>query len=401
MIESRYDFRMPAKVVFGWARSAELPELVKPLGQRAHFFCGSRTLFNSTRFAKLIDLLTDAGLEVAEVEIQTGEPTIENVNRLTEKLLKEGVSPERGDVFIAIGGGSAMDLAKAVSAMVPNWELAEASGEPSVQSFLEGVGKGLKIERDPIPTVFLPTTSGSGAEATKNAVLASYDPPFKKSLRDDRLFARAVLIDPEWTVSNSPEVTACSGMDALTQLFESFISRKATPIPQALALQGLRLGFHALETAFKDPANRGAREKMAHAAFLSGVCLANSGLGLAHGIAPALGTHARIPHGKACAMLLSEALRVNADVSRKRLATLAEALFPRDHFSNEDASIQKLIYEVNVLTNALRIPRRLSELGVREEQLPEIAADSQGNSMNGNPKLLTMEDVLAILKEIF
>lgn len=404
MIQSQYDFSMPGRIVFGWGRTKELPELIRPLGRRVHIFCGSRTLFNSPRFAALLDLLPNAGLELAETALQMGEPTVQDVDRLAELKFRMGVSAENGDVFLGIGGGSAIDLAKAVAAMVPNWELAEknaAPSGPSVQNFLEGVGIGLKLEKDPIPTVFLPTTAGSGAEATKNAVIASFDPPFKKSLRDVRLFARAVLIDPQWTVFNSPEVTACSGMDALTQLFESFLSRKAAPIPQALALQGLSLGFHALGTAFRDPENREAREKMAHAAFLSGVCLANSGLGLAHGIAPALGTHAQLPHGKACALLLSHALRLNADVCRERLQMLAAALFPKVFFSNEDSAVEKLIYEVNVLTNSLQIPRRLSEVGVRWEQLAAIAADSKGNSMNGNPKILNEKDVLKLLEEIF
>lgn len=401
MIDSRYDFMMPQRVVFGWGRYVELPELVKPLGKRVHLFCGSRTIYNSERFRLLRENLSENGLEIGEIEVQTGEPTIENVDRVTEKLVEQGVSLKNGDVFVGIGGGAAMDLAKAVSAMVTNWKLTENGEKHSVLAYLEGVGNGAKIVNDPIPVVLMPTTAGSGAEATKNAVIASYDPPFKKSLRDNRLFARAILIDPEWTVSNSPTVTAYSGMDALTQLFESYISRKATPVPQALALQGLRVGFHALETVYREPTNREAREKMAHAAFLSGVCLANSGLGLAHGIAPALGTYARVPHGLACAMLLGKALRVNADVSRERLVTLANVLFPSIYFSNQEAAVQKLIYEVNVLTNALRIPRRLSELGVRADQLLAIAAASRGNSMNGNPKLLGEREILQILREVY
>ncbi len=395
MIENSYNFSMPRKVLFGWGRSDEIAELVRPFGNRIHIICGSRTLYNSGKIRRMTDLLTRNGLEVADVELQTGEPTVENVDRLTQKFLSEGVSANKGDVFLGIGGGSAMDLTKAVAAMVPNFAQAE-----SVRDFLEGVGKNLKIVQNPLPKILVPSTAGSGAEATKNAVIASYDPPFKKSLRDERLFAEAVLIDPEWTVTNSPEVTACSGLDALTQLFESFISKKATPIPQALALQGLRVGFPSLEIAWRDPTNQEAREKMAHAAFLSGVALANAGLGLAHRIAPALGTHARISHGKACAMLLPKALRVNAEVCGERLATLARTLFPTTFFSNTVDAVQKLIYEVNLLTNTLLIPRRLSELGVREEQLPEIAADSKGNSMSGNPKTLTKEDVLEILREM-
>ena len=173
----------------------------------------------------------------------------------------------------------------------------------------------------------MPTTAGTGAEATRNAVISSYDPPFKKSLRDDRILPRIALIDPELTVRVPPEVTAASGMDAITQLIESYISRKAQPIPQALAVQGLLLAVPAIAEAVENGRSRPARERMSHAALLSGLALANSGLGLAHGIAPALGIHCRVPHGMACAVMLPSALRINRDVRQAELATLARLLF--------------------------------------------------------------------------
>jgi len=136
----------------------------------------------------------------------------------------------------------------------------------------------------------MPTTAGAGAEATKNAVISSYNPPFKKSLRDNRILPHIALIDPELTVSSPPHVTAASGMDAITQLIESYVSRKAQPIPQALAVEGLKLAIPAIEEAVENGKSRLAREAMAHAAMLSGIALANSGLGMAHGIAAAMGT---------------------------------------------------------------------------------------------------------------
>ncbi len=212
-------------------------------------------------------------------------------------------SPANGDFMLAIGGGAAIDLAKAAGAMAANDQ------SPTVKDYLENVGRDLKIVNPPLPVLAMPTTAGTGAEATKNAVISSYDPPFKKSLRDDRLMPRIALVDPELTVSVPANVTAASGMDAITQLFESYISRKARPIPQALAVQGLKIAIPAIVEAVEKPDSRTAREAMAHAALLSGMALANSGLGMAHGVAPALGIHCRVPHGVACALMLPVALR--------------------------------------------------------------------------------------------
>ncbi|MDO4575242.1 MAG: iron-containing alcohol dehydrogenase [Planctomycetia bacterium] len=396
MIQSSYDFIAPGKIVFGWQRRYEITEHVRRLGDRVHVICGSRTINEGGELAKLADLLKADNLPLVDIEMQTHEPTVEDVDRLTRKYLAAGVRISNGDMFIALGGGSAIDVTKAVCAMIPNFT--EKHG--SVRDFLEGVGCGAKIVNDPIPMIAVPTTAGTGAEATKNAVIASYDPPFKKSLRDDRLMPRMAIIDPELTLSNPPFITASSGMDTITQLIESFISRKSRPIPQSLAVQGLRLAFFALPKAYSESGNREAREKMAHAALLSGICLANAGLGMVHGISPALGTHGRVPHGEACAILLPRAMRVNAEVSWKRFVLLATVLFPNTYFANEEEAVETLFYEVSMLCNTLNIPRRLSEVGIRETQLPAIVADCRGNSMSANPKELTDEEIFHFLKDL-
>ena len=225
-----------------------------------------------------------------------------------------------GDCLVAVGGGSTIDLAKAVAGLVTQRESAP------VKDYLEGVGRGLKLVEAPLPFIAMPTTSGTGTEATKNAVISSYDPPFKKSLRDERLVPAAVIIDPELTVSNPPEVTAYSGMDAITQLIESLVSKKATPLTKALCREGLRAAVPALEVAFKDPTNQAAREAMSYAAWLSGVTLANAGLGMAHGVAAALGVHCRVPHGLACAVMLVPAMKVNLQLCYRDYAQLGELM---------------------------------------------------------------------------
>src|SRR5208283_445251 len=166
------------------------------------------------------------------------------------------------------------------------------------------------------------------------------------SLRDDRILPRIALIDPELTVSVPPGVTAASGMDAITQLIESYISRKAQPIPQALAMQGLRLAVPAIADAVENGRSQAARERMSHAALLSGMALANSGLGFAHGVAPALGIHCRVPHGMACAVLLPSALRINRTVREAELATLARHVFGASHASSDGDAVDSMIEKV-------------------------------------------------------
>jgi alcohol dehydrogenase class IV len=262
---------------------------------------------------------------------------------------------------VAIGGGSAIDLAKACAAMATN-------PAPSVVDFLEGVGRGLKIVAGPLPVIALPTTAGTGSEATKNAVISSYDPP-----------------------------SAHSGLDAVTQLIESYISRRAQPIPQALAIDGLRLAVPALMGAIERPAGRPAREAMAHAALLSGMALANSGLGMAHGVAAALGVHCRVPHGLACGFMLPIALRANRPVSADRYAELAAAIGLGGSGSAADAFVGR----IEQLCRDVGLPTRLADLGVRREQLPDIVRSSRGNSMDGNPRPISDEELAGLLEEVF
>jgi alcohol dehydrogenase class IV len=246
--------------------------------------------------------------------------------------------------------------------------------------------------------VAMPTTAGTGSEATKNAVLSSFDPPFKKSLRSDWMMPRAVVIDPELATSVSPAVTAHTGMDAITQLIESYISRKARPIPRALAADGLRLALGAIELAVADGSSRPAREAMAQAALYSGMALANSGLGMAHGVAAALGSHAHVAHGLACAMMLPATLRTNLPMCEHELGTLARAVGVAGDNASDGAAAEALIARIEAIEQRIGIPRRLSDVGVTRDQLPALVRDSRGNSMDGNPRSLSDAELTTILE---
>lgn len=384
-----YNLLLPRRVVFGWGRRCELGTFAADMGRRAFVVSGSRTLETSGRLAQLTDLLSAAGLEWLSIDCARGEPDIAGVDAAAIQIRKH--APADGDLVLAIGGGSAMDMGKAVAALGTNPQIG------SVRDCLEGIGRGAKLTQPPLPVIAVPTTAGTGSEATRNSVISSADPPVKKSLRSDALMPHLVLIDPELTVSNSPAVTAHSGMDAITQLIESYISSRTQPVTRALCIEGLTAALSALPRAYRDGEDREAREAMSHAAFLSGVALANSGLGIAHGVAAALGAHCDVPHGLACAVLLPIALQLNRDVAGKDLARLARSVLSLPPGSDAEA-VDLLMGRLAEIAAAVGIPSRLSELGVRAEQIPLLVAGSRGNSRDANPGPVIDEDLQAALE---
>ena len=388
----RYDFIAPRQIIFGWGRRREVGRLARSLGRRAFLVCGAPALVENGAVGQMVDAAHAEGVETVFLETIVHEPEVQDVDRAAAAL--RGHKPAAGDFVLAIGGGAAIDLGKAAAAMAANAE------SPTVKDYLENVGRDLKLVHDPLPVLAMPTTAGTGAEATRNAVISSYDPPFKKSLRSEKIMPRIALVDPELTVTVPPAVTAASGMDAITQLIESFISRKAQPIPQALAVEGLKRAVPAIAEAVENGRSQSAREKMAHAAMVSGMCLANSGLGMAHGVAAALGVHCRVPHGVACALMLPVALRVNRHVRQAELARLAHLLFGKGPSASPEEAVDVFIAEISALCDRVGVPRRLSQLGVTAGQIPAIVRDSRGSSMSGNPRELSDTELTEILEKI-
>ncbi len=387
-----YDFLAPGRIVFGWGRRREVGTWGQTLGRRALLVCGLPPDVAGPVVDEIDALLRAEGIELIPAATLLHEPEVEDVDRLSAQLHDRGAG--EGDFLLAIGGGAAIDLAKAAAAMAVNRQSA------TVKDYLEGVGRGLTISRPPLPLLAMPATAGTGAEATKNAVISCYDPPFKKSLRDDRLMPRVALVDPELTLTVSPAATAAGGMDAITQLIESYVSRKWRPIPRALAVQGLRMALPAIVEAVEDGCSRPARQAMSHAALLSGMALANSGLGMAHGVAAALGTHCRVPHGTACALMLPAAIRTNMEVSRADLAVLGRLLRPDPMAQADDEAAALFADEIEKLCDRLPLPRRLSQVGVARDQIPALAASSRGASMSGNPRELSDAELVNILEDI-
>jgi alcohol dehydrogenase class IV len=386
-----YELQLPRRIVFGWGRRRELGPLSRSLGRRALLVSGARSLNESGFLDELKQSLAESGVALAPIATAAGEPQLADVDQAAEVMRAAGASD--GDFCLAIGGGSAIDLAKAAVA------LACCSQRASVKDYLEGVGRGLKITGPALPILAMPTTAGTGAEATKNAVISSYQPPFKKSLRGEQLLPHTVLVDPQLQITLPSSITAACGMDAITQLIESYLSRRATPLTQALALTGLEQAAEALSAAVTDGGNRPARERMAHAALVSGMALANSGLGFAHGVAAALGVHCRVSHGLACAVMLPAAMQVNRAVCEPELARLGELLTGRS-FSSSAAAATAAIDAIEGLNREIGIPATLSQIGVTRQQIPLLVRDSRGNSMSGNPRQMSDEEITEVLEAV-
>ena len=386
---ANYEFIAPERIVFGWGRWREVGPLAARLGTRAFLVLGSRTLAAGGWFSQLQDVLGEHHVESIRLATIVREPEIADVDDVARRMREHSIGAH--DLVIGVGGGSAIDLAKAVSALATN------TAGSTVKDFLEGVGRGLQITAAPLPLIAMHNSAGTGSEATKNAVISCDDPPCKKSLRSDLMMPRAVVIDPQLSVSVPPAITAQTGMDAITQLIESYISRKARPIPQALAVQGLRLALGAIEEAVENGASQGAREAMAQAALLSGMALANSGLGMAHGVAAALGVHCRAAHGLACAVMLPIALNVNRQVCQRQLTELAQAAGLACQGTSTSAA-DLLIERIEQICQRIGVPRRLAEIGVSARHIPDLVRDSRGNSMDGNPRRLSDQELTQILE---
>ncbi len=371
------------RIVFGAGALARLGALVRDLGERVLLVLGAESAERSGLRARLEELCPVA----ARARVR-GEPTIADVDAAVEAARGDGC-----DVVVAVGGGSVLDCGKAAAGLLANGG--------SLALYLEGVGSGRELVRAAAPLVAVPTTAGTGSEVTKNAVVSG--PGYKKSVRSPHLVPRVALVDPELTRGLPREVAAACGMDALTQLIEPYLSRSANPLTDGLALQGIAAAGRSLVRAVHEP-DDAAREELALASLLGGICLANAGLGAVHGLAASLGALFPIPHGVACAAVLPQTVRANLRAAqgadgerlRARFAQVGEALSGRrfvDRVSAVDAGLSTL----QTLQRELAIPT-LARFGIGEQDLPRIVLGSRGSSMRYNPVELSDEELTAILR---
>ena len=399
-----YDFVTPPLIRFGAGRIDEIGDVVGLLGRRAWIVGGGRSLERSGAQRRMAASLSAAGIEFHVVATSRGEPTVDH---LTNALAGLPPGDRRGVVVVAAGGGATIDLAKALAALATNMPAAPPPGfdlDTLVVDHLEGVGRNLAIRQWPLPMVAVPTTAGTGAEATRNAVISCPRRGFKKSMRSPMMVPRAAIVDPDLTASCDVSTIAASGLDCITQLIESFVCRFAKPLPRCLVLESLPRALDALPRLVTPhpPRDAGAdgcaadRAAMSHAALLSGMALTNSGLGLAHGVAAALGIACGVPHGVACAVMLPAALRVNRVAAQGDFATLERAVDPVAP-ADDAAAADGFVHRIERLCRHAGVPSRLSELGVGADQLDWLAENSGGASMRGNPVQLPTAELRTLL----
>jgi alcohol dehydrogenase class IV len=378
-----FEFATFGQLVFGEGCLQQAGTLARPWGQRALVVTGSR--LDSAR--PLVALLRRAGIE-SEVFDTSGEPSLDTI--------RHGLAAARAssvDMIIGLGGGSPVDAAKAIAGLATN------PGE--ITDYLEIVGPNRPLTEAPLPWMAIPTTAGTGAEATRNAVLSVPERGLKVSLRSPRLLARIVLLDPILTYSMPGDVTAASGLDALTQLIEAYVCVRANPLTDALCAQGIPQAATALPRAFADPGDRSARSAMCLASLWSGMALANAGLGAVHGFASPIGGRFSAPHGAICAALLAPVIEGNLRALRDRQpdspALARYTQIAQWLTGNAAAQPDDAVRRVRSLVAELRIAP-LSAFGVTPDSFDDLVAlASAASSMKANPIVLTTDELKAVL----
>ncbi|HEY5956168.1 MAG TPA: iron-containing alcohol dehydrogenase [Polyangiaceae bacterium] len=378
-----FEFSTANKIIFGEGTAEQLPDLVRGYGNRLLIVTG-RT---PQRFSELFERIASKGIDSVSIPIHR-EPSLGDIESALQVAREH-----QAQVVLGIGGGSALDAAKAVAALLGN--------PGSVLDYLEVIGLGRSLESPGVPCIAVPTTAGTGAEVTRNAVIDVPAHAVKVSLRSEYLLPKIALLDPLLARSVPPQITADTGFDALAQVMEPYVSNRANPMTDALALAGMALAARSLRNAYFNGNDVQARSDMALVSLWGGMCLANARLGAVHGLAAPIGGLTHAAHGAVCAALLTSVMRVNVAVARRhpagsivleRYRAVAQALT-----DDVSASIEQGIGWLEQLTTELGV-KSLSKLGLATNQLDTIADRGlRASSMQGNPLPLERTDLLEIL----
>src|ERR1700722_3210823 len=381
----RFEFATEGRIIFGSGTLEEFGPMAGELGKRALVVHGS----NLARAEPLLAILEAANVEYSCFEVR-GEPTVEQVT--------DGVYHARqaeSDLVIGFGGGSVIDSAKAIAGLVTN--------PGAILDYLEVIGKGKQLSVPALPCVAIPTTAGTGAEVTRNSVLASLEHRVKVSLRSPFLLPRLAIVDPKLTIDLPPSVTASTGLDALTQLIEPYVSIRANPVTDGFCIEGMRRVARSLRRAYDEGQDLQAREDMALASLFGGLSLANAGLGAVHGFAAPIGGMFHAPHGAVCAALLPHVTEVNLRALRERRSD-SEALLRYDSAAkiltgSEKATAVDGILWIVELCKALQIAG-LRAYGITEADIEALVEEAaKASSMKVNPIVLTREELTEALQE--
>jgi alcohol dehydrogenase class IV len=380
---TRAEFATSGRILFGRGTVAETPSIVAALGRRTLVVTGA----DSARAADLERALASAGADLSTFAVR-GEPDVATAVSGASLARRSHI-----EVVVALGGGSAIDAGKAIAALAAN------EGDPL--DYLEVVGRGTPLLRQPLPFIAIPTTAGTGSEVTRNAVLAVPERRVKVSLRSPRLLPTVAIVDPDLTMGLPADLTAQTGLDALTQVIEPYVSTRATPFTDGFCREGVTRVARSLRVACRDGFDASAREDMAFASLCGGLALANAGLGVVHGLAGPIGGMFPAPHGAVCAALLPLGIAANLMALRTRMpehpaigryADIAAWLT-----GDTAASPEAVVEWATRLVEDLAIPK-LSSWGVESADLPAIAEQAErSSSMKGNPVGLTRDELVGIL----
>jgi len=380
-------------IVFGDGTRRRLPELAQEFGQRVLLVTGQSSFPDSLAWPELLQGLKVRDMTWAHVNVR-GEPSPQLADDMARLFRDDGIA-----VVIGIGGGSVLDAAKAIAGLL--------RVSHSVMDYLEGVGPELPYQGPAVPFIAVPTTAGTGSEATKNAVLSVHgEQGFKKSFRHEMLVAKYAVVDPELLATCPAKLIAADGMDALTQLLESYVSLKANPLTDALAISGIRAVRDGLLPWYHGSGDLAQhRTNMAYAALLSGITLAQVGLGSVHGLAAPMGAFFPIPHGVVCGTLVASCSATNLRALMQRapdspaLPRYAHVgkVLAQDMSLNDEAGRMALLEILAAWTEELQLPR-LSDYGMAAADIPRVVANCRGSSMKTNPVVLTDAEVADILE---
>jgi alcohol dehydrogenase class IV len=378
-----FEFSTAQQILFGRGQISQLPALANRLGSRAALITGS----NAERIMPIFAALKKADANPAAFSI-TEEPTTERIAIIAKQARDLGC-----DFVVAFGGGSVIDAGKAIAALLTNTR--------ELMDYLEVIGQGEPLTQDPAPCIAIPTTAGTGAEVTRNAVLLSTEHQIKVSMRHPKMLPTVALVDPELTLSMPPEVTASTGLDAFTQLLEAFVSNKANPLTDGLCREGLKHASRSIHRAYSHGDDLEARTGMALASLLGGLALANAGLGAVHGFAGPIGGMFKAPHGMVCAALLPSVFKTNIRALQERAAESpilgkyreAAAIITNSPNARTDDA---LAWIKNRCTQ-MRVPG-LSDFGITKSDIPVIVEKGKAaSSMKGNPIALTEDELYGII----
>jgi len=381
----RFEFATAARIIFGKGTVRDVGPLASEMGDRAFVVTGSTT----ARAEALLEGLNEYKIKCVTFSI-SGEPTA----AMAKAAVKQAREAE-SNLVISIGGGSALDTGKVVAAMLTN------SGQ--LEDYLEVVGDNKPLTRCPVPNIAIPTTAGTGAEVTRNAVLGLPEYGVKVSMRSNLMLPRLAVVDPVLTYSMPPAVTASTGLDALTQLIEAYVSNKSNALTDGICLEGLKRAGRSLQQAYEEGGNKAAREDMSIASLFGGLALANAKLGAVHGLCGPLGGMISAGHGVICGVLLPHVMRANVQALQKRAGD-SEILARYDDVARiltraATARAADGLNWVQEICRALKLPS-LGEFGLKEKDFHTIIAKCRkSSSMKGNPIVLTDDELMEILRK--